>query len=58
MIFAIMQYDNMSVLDFGTILETRAGVSLERETETSLKLKNLKLKNRRNILWERLLVLT
>ena len=53
-----MQYDNMSVLDFGTILETRAGVSLERETETSLKLKNLKLKNRRNILWERLLVLT
>ena len=58
MIFAIMQYDNMSVLDFGTILETSAGVSLERETETSLKLKNLKLKNRRNILWERLLVLT
>ena len=53
MIFAIMQYDNMSVLDFGTILETRAGVALERETETSLK-----LKNRRNILWERLLVLT
>ena len=30
-----MQYDNMSVLDFGTILEIRVGVALERETETS-----------------------
>ena len=48
-----MQYDNMSVLDFGTILEIRAGVTLKRETENKFE-----IKNRRNILWERLLVLT